>query len=338
MAHVDPVSSFRDGYAYQNVTFLIAARLIEERTGLPWEDNLALRLFGPLGMTSSTTDRALFESMPDVATGHIPSGGGYYAIPKGWPWSQWLDVLGPAGNIRSNVPDMARWAIFNLGDGTYEGQTLLTPSTFRLLKAPRTLAGSQPDSSVSYAQGWVHVSRAPHPVVWHNGGTAGMHSIVFLVPDARVGLVMLTNSSDNKVPENSGWKLYDLLFGTNLAPTAAVRGMVELGEQARQTADIPAFASVPPLPLDRYVGTYQNPAYGRAVVTATGDKLQFTLGPKHVTMDLAHYSGNTFRLVATGTPAQAGLVTFVVKGSQKAERFVSTLLSESNGGNFVAVR
>jgi hypothetical protein len=34
-------------------------------------------------------------------------------------------------------------------------------------------------------------------LTWHNGGTGGYRSFIGVVPDARVGLVLLTNANSN---------------------------------------------------------------------------------------------------------------------------------------------
>ena len=49
----------------------------------------------------------------------------------------------------------------------------------------------------------------------------------------------------------------------------------------------------PPAPLSTYVGTYANPYYGPARVTATDGGLSLAIGPKLV-VPLRHWDGNVF--------------------------------------------
>ena len=51
--YIEPVYPFREHFAYNNITFIIAARIIETVTGKPWEDNIRERIFKPLDMSSS---------------------------------------------------------------------------------------------------------------------------------------------------------------------------------------------------------------------------------------------------------------------------------------------
>ena len=51
--YIEPIYPFREKFAYNNITFIIAARIIETVTGKSWEDNLRERIFNPLDMSSS---------------------------------------------------------------------------------------------------------------------------------------------------------------------------------------------------------------------------------------------------------------------------------------------
>jgi hypothetical protein len=53
----------------------------------------------------------------------------------------------------------------------------------------------------------------PYPLVWHNGGTSGCHTLVQLVPEAGLGLVVLTNLEGTDFPEALGRRFADLWFG-----------------------------------------------------------------------------------------------------------------------------
>lgn len=130
--YIEPVYPFREKFAYNNITFIIAARIIEQTTGKSWEENVAERIFIPLGMTSSVTGTEGY-----LAAGRNASTAHYFGYSRGKGGSRgsiyvtplhgeeralhWVDVIGPAGSISSNAEDMIKWVSFHLNGGTVTG-------------------------------------------------------------------------------------------------------------------------------------------------------------------------------------------------------------------------
>ena len=296
-------------------------------------------------MNESTVDPEVVPLLDDVAAGHITlSNGAPWVIPADWPYRGWVDTYGPAGSLRSNVIDMSKWARLHLGNGTFEGQQLLKPETAARLHAPRTTASVAGTRTLSYAQGWMYDSRVSGPVIWHNGGTSGMHSIVCLYPGLNVALVVLTNTNGNTIPEAMDARLYGLLFPGTPAPTAAEtaavaaisrpagRGRIDTSFLLK--ANVGPDGVVPPLPLARYAGSYSNPAYGAVTIREKSGALVLTIGPKQIEMPAAHLSGNVFVLSLPGFPESESMATFVVPSGGAASRLQLEWLPEVRGGWF----
>lgn len=339
VAFVEPTYSARSEYSYVNTLWIWAANLVETYGGLSWENAMARRILGPLGMTESTVDPEAVPYLDDVSTGHMTlSSGAPWPIPADYPYAAWVDTYGPAGSLRSNVVDMSKWAHMHLANGSFEGQQLLSPETVARLHAARTTAGIVGPRTMSYAQGWLYDSRASGPVIWHNGTTSGMHSIVALYPGANMSLVVLTNTDSNTIPEMLDAKFYGLLFPTGGAPTAifSMPGRAEARFDAsavRRTA-LALYGIVPPLPNSRYVGSYSNPAYGTVTVRKKAGALVLTIGPKRVEMPMSHVVGNVFRLTLPGDPEWATSATFVVPTGSPASRLLVEAFSDVKGGWF----
>src|SRR5688572_7401146 len=51
-----PATSFRSGFAYDNVLYAVAGQLVEAVSGQTWEDFVEARIFAPVGMDSSVTN------------------------------------------------------------------------------------------------------------------------------------------------------------------------------------------------------------------------------------------------------------------------------------------
>ena len=126
--YIEPVYPFREKFAYNNITFIIAARIIETVTGRSWEDNIRERIFIPLGMNSSVPGsegylqagkKASVAHYFGYSRGRNGSRGSIYVTPLYGEERalHWVDVIGPAGSISSTAADMARWVRFHLNNG-----------------------------------------------------------------------------------------------------------------------------------------------------------------------------------------------------------------------------
>lgn len=335
--YVEPVYSARSEFSYVNTLWLWAAKLAETKTGLSWENLMARRILGPLGMTESTVDPEVLPYLGDVATGHITlPDGSPWPVPASYPYASWVDTYGPAGNLRSNAVDMTKWARLHLAMGTFEGQQILAPATVARLHAGRTSANVVPDGlrSLSYAQGWLQDVRAAGTAVWHNGGTTGMHSIVALYPSVNMALVVLTNTNGNTIPELLDGKLWSLVFAAPAAPASAVALPAVAAARFVPERLSRAALAVPALPNARYVGTYANPAYGTVFVFEKGGALALRIGPRPVEMPMAHYAGNVFKLTMPGDPVWESPATFVVPPGANATRLQIEAFEEVKGGWF----
>ena len=130
--YIEPVYPFREKFAYNNITFIIAARIIETVTGKSWEDNIRERIFNPLDMSSSVPGSDGYR-----AAGKKASTAHYFGYNKGSIYVtplygeeralHWVDVIGPAGSISSTAEDMAKWVRFHLDNGKVA--RLITPDS-----------------------------------------------------------------------------------------------------------------------------------------------------------------------------------------------------------------
>ena len=126
--YIEPVYPFREKFAYNNITFIIAARIIETVTGCSWEDNIRERIFIPLGMSSSVPgSEGYLQAGRKASVAHYfgyarsrnGGRGSIYVTPLYGEERalHWVDVIGPAGSISSTAADMARWVRFHLNNG-----------------------------------------------------------------------------------------------------------------------------------------------------------------------------------------------------------------------------
>lgn len=303
LRYAEPVSSFRSAFSYQNLAFLVTAAAIEKTSQKSWEENLQTRIFAPLSMTSATTGYDAFKVAPNHVslhtTGVLPGNRtGPVPTDPDWLFNDFTNNMGPAGGINANVKDMATWAIFNLGNGSYAGKQLISPESMAHLHSPKTPVGDAMSSSkMYYAQGWMYQEVAGSPsIVWHNGETGGNHAMVLLVPDKDVGIVVLGNVADAGLPDALAFSFYNRYFGREGPDASAESLKIYKETSAELLAPKPVRPATPtqPLALSTYTGLYTNEIYGTAIVAEVNGNLSLTYGKRAVIYNLSPWDANTF--------------------------------------------
>ena len=198
-----PASSFRSGYAYDNVLYMTAGQIIPAVTGTSWDEYIRQRIFGPLGMNHSNVSTTLYKNGENFAYPHSRVDGKLQAIAF-----ESLDNVGPAGAINSCAADMARWMQLQLNRGKFadrEGH-LFTEQRSKEMWAAQTIVplGDPPPplaglraNFADYALGWFLRDYHGRKLVGHTGGVPGFVSRVTLVPEENLGVVVLTNADES---------------------------------------------------------------------------------------------------------------------------------------------
>jgi CubicO group peptidase (beta-lactamase class C family) len=122
-------------FEYSNLNTTMAGVLIERVTGQRWEDYTRDQILTPLGMPA-TLDVDAMQAYPDFARPHqLDVFAGNQHIPFTPVGNQ-----APAGAINTSAADMARYVQFQVGDGTVNGQRLLSPDLLAEMHRPQVLA------------------------------------------------------------------------------------------------------------------------------------------------------------------------------------------------------
>jgi CubicO group peptidase (beta-lactamase class C family) len=346
------VSSFRSRFAYVNNLFLVAAEVIRRHTGLPWADAVQRRLFEPLGMTESSTSLQAYRSATNAAVSHRTLDGHVTAIPMDAPSLGFAYTYGPAGGVNSTVLDMAKWLRLHLGQGTFEGKRLIGEANLQVVHSPKTVMQPQAQNPLAhtamehmasfYCEGWVYSAAHPSPVIWHNGDTGGVHSVVGFIPAAQLGLVVLTNLSGTMLPEALLWYLNDRYFDNPHTDWSALFQGVQQKQQAAARAALgePPTHPTPALPLSSYAGTFRHRVYGDLVIEVAGDTLALTVGPRRVRMALRHWNRDTF-LVSwpenDAYPGDSGFARFAIDPKGQPASLTLDAFADVDKGLFVRV-
>ncbi len=306
LRHLPLATSFRSAYAYDNVLYLVAGEIIEAVSGQSWEDFVAGRILTRAGMTGSTVRHGAGAAGGNVATPHAPVDGKVVAV-KAFD----SDNTNPAGGINSNAEDMARWMNVLLSKGQLaDGTRLFSEATFRQLTAivtpmnvpqlPPDLAPLQPNF-FGYGLGLNVADYRGRKVLMHTGGLPGYVSKVFWIPEANVGVAVLTNQESGGAFESIVYRVIDHYLGAPAFDWAGAFGKIQDRQMAafaaaeKKAAGSRDASSAPSLPLASYARTYSDAWYGDIAIDLQDGKLtmRFTKTPALVG-DLEHWQHDTF--------------------------------------------
>jgi CubicO group peptidase (beta-lactamase class C family) len=280
IGRVKPDGPFRASFLYQSTMFTAAGHAVASASGMPWGDFVRARIFAPLGMSGAnlTTDEA--EKAADHASPHRKDPSGQASV---IPWYR-INVPEPAGSVNAGARDLAKWVRFQLGDGTVAGKRLVSAANLRETHTPQNLIrlegadrSMHPETlQMSYGMAWLIQDYRGHLLVSHAGAIDGFRAHVTLVPDLKVGLVILANLHHTRMNLALSNSLVDLLLG--LKPEGwnaryldlVGRDEADARERERQREAGRRRGTKPSRGPGAYAGTYEEPAYGTSEVTWEG--------------------------------------------------------------------
>ncbi|WP_165727126.1 serine hydrolase [Pseudoalteromonas sp. 31A1] len=302
LQYLKPASSFRSKYAYNNLMFVTAGEVVARVSGISWNDYIEKNILQPLHMDNS---RAGFSRIPksnkNWATGHIPMDGTLHPF-----FVNYLEDFRGAGAIASSVSDMSQWLRTQLAGGKMpSGEQLFSEKQQAQMWHPHITSMASKSAFESYHQqfrgyglGWSIEDYHGFKKLGHGGGILGMVSQVTLLPEKKLGIVILSNQQafgalsavTHEVLEDA-LELEDKDWVEDLA-----KSHFEGKQQAYANAKPEAPADYQPqLPNINYTGTLHDDWYGDVIIEQLDSKLHIDFThTKRLKGTLEHYTGNTF--------------------------------------------
>lgn len=226
-AMAKPTAKLGEKFQYQNVMYTAAGEAVAQAENSTWDKLIETRLFKPLGMKGSDTTVAAMQKSRDFSFGYDYNAA--TKVTRRLPQRE-IPSAAPAGAINSSARDMAQWLRFMLGDGVINGKRLVSAKSFNEAVTRQITIGG----SISYGLGWFLRDWNKHKVVEHGGNIDGFNAQVALMPDQKLGFVLLTNvtaSSLGAFAMNTVWKglVGDPTPTSETATAAATDPKLEVG-------------------------------------------------------------------------------------------------------------
>ena len=312
LRYIRPATSFRNSYAYDNLLYIVAGKIIAAKSGKTWGETIRERILAPVGMAATTTSLAENAGNPDVANAHSKISDRIAAV-KAMPVPNAVGAVG----INTNAEDIARWMNVLLAGGRVgtdangkeirlysakQAREMWTAQTpMRISEPDPKLAATRPNF-FAYGLGFQLRDWQGKLLALHSGALQGFYSKVVLVPEAKVGIAILTNAESGGSLNALQYQLLDRML--NPAATTDWIGAVKAVEDEHHAKELArigkanaarAAKSQPSLARTAYDGDYADPWYGHATIRHAGGKQILTLTrTPDLAGELEHYQHDTF--------------------------------------------
>ncbi|RZJ65179.1 MAG: serine hydrolase [Flavobacterium sp.] len=307
--HFKPTSNFRTQFDYDNLLYWVAGEVVARASGMSWEEFVQTRIMVPLNMENSAASASKLKG-DNIAMPHSTEN----ENSKIKQISLFKEIVnGAAGGIFSNADDMSKWVITQLNQGKYGDnleKKLFSPERQKEMWAIHTVMDVYNEPRYNqhfngYGLGWFLSDVKGNLRVSHTGGLPGMLSQVFMIPDLKLGVVILTNT------ESGGASLFRAVNNVivdsylGLDKIDWVETYAARSKQNRNVGDsittnvwkqVERSKKIKVNPTD-YVGIYEDNWFGKTEVFLKGDQLWFKShrSPK-LNGPMRLYKGNTFAI------------------------------------------
>jgi hypothetical protein len=185
-----------------------------------------------------------------------------------------------------------------------------------------------------YGMGWGLRDYKGRKLVSHSGGVSGFVTRVMLVPEENLGVVILTNAEEDQAFESVLFHMLDGYLGgptqdyISTFKTLEDKQRKEADETMRKASQARATDSKPSLPLEKYVGDYSDPWYGKVTIGPEngGLILNFERASKGLA-DLQHWQYDTFKAHWRNRTVEDAFVTFTLKPDGSIDHFTMVAVS-----------
>ncbi len=299
MRYAEPEQTFRNGYVYSNVMYMVAGEVVAAASGMSWDDFVTTRILRPLGMERANTSVDLIAEGEDAAWPHQEFDGEVRPIPR-----RNFDNVGASASLNLSVEELAIWMRLHLGTpGEVDGIQLLSPATARELHRAQNRV---PDAGLTgslqaYGLGFQLSQYEGRRVSQHGGATDGMNTTLWLLPEENLGVVVTTNTFNNFMTALAQ-RVVDRYLGIPDRPhDVRVRQGYEASfrrasaERERIHAARES-GTTPSVPLEAFTGRFWNDLYAEAEVTQDGGTLLLRFWEDDTqVLELEHWHHDTFR-------------------------------------------
>jgi len=292
---------------YANENFTLAGRVVEAVSGKDWRQYMVANVLTPLGMTRTTPYASQAYGDPNVA---FPCeidrrSGRWTRVPV-----KTDQTMHAAGGLMCSGRDAARWMRHAAG---------LEPQLYSGALGERSrslIAASDEDPGTvlkidGYGLAWMVGSFNGRKLVEHGGDFTGAHSDLTILPDDRVGVAVLMNSSNpaRAFANVATIETLEALTGTK-ASTSAYPFHSDIWKKRRAEGKVPdnVFVYTPVMIADlpgreKCLGTYESELFGTLRLEREGKRVRTHFGQMELQIKPTEQGFTMIGPIGDGMPA-----------------------------------
>jgi CubicO group peptidase (beta-lactamase class C family) len=274
MRNLKPTTGFGETFQYSNA-MIAAGGFIAAHAADPGENmqsayakTMKAKVFDPLGMKATTFDPKAAQRVEHASPHDRTSKFGTTVVTSAG--SDWVSALNPAGGAWSNVRDLSKYLLMELGKGkTPGGKRVVSEANLLRRREPQGRSGEK----TSYGLALRIETYRDVQVYSHSGGLWGWSSHMFFLPDHGVAGVILSNTGETNPVAYGAFqrRLFELLFdGRDEAKEDIAYALKDA-----EAAMLKEVSKVDPAPdkawLAKIAGTYEAAMYGKLTIRVEGD-------------------------------------------------------------------
>lgn len=312
LRHLKQSSSFRSKYDYDNNLYIVAGEVIKRISGLSWEEFIEQKIMQPLAMKASAASITRLKNNENMVHPHVPVDGKLQVVPF-----RPNEIINAAGGIFSNVVDMSQWIKMQLKHGVYlqSGQEkearLFSERVQHEMWSPQTVlqtgtnTGTYNTHFSAYGIGWFLSDVRGYKQVTHTGGLLGMVTQVTLIPELKLGIVVLTNQESGAAFTSITNTIKDSYLGmpaTDRVKENHERLLKRNAENDAEVAEVwkaidaqQKINAKAPVEASQLVGKYKDAWFGEVEISLKNKRLWFaSKRSPALTGEMQFFKGTTF--------------------------------------------
>ena len=283
LGHIKPRYSFRAGYAYDNLLYVVAGEVAAAAGGASYEELMRSQVFVPLGLDCRVG--AWKSSIDDdIAQPHAQAKG--RNVVTSADGDEVAEITSAAaGGIRCSLDAMLRWARNWLTPDAQQKTWLSAEQRAAMWTGHTPMPISARRRAWDNTHAWLYAlgfrlgDVDGEWTVSHTGTLSGMYSMMLLLPDRKSGFVFLINGEADEARTVLGEALVKQFTAPDdargIAGYAADLGADRVSTAQHAAPDTATRTPVTPAQLHGLLGIWRDPWFGDVAICADAQRVRF---------------------------------------------------------------
>jgi hypothetical protein len=238
------------------------------------------------------------------------------------------DGYAAGGGISSSVNDLSKWIIAHLNDGKYGGKQIIPAAAITATRTPHSIIGNSnylfnKGQFSLYGLGFFIDDYEGRKVLSHSGWSTGIITEVTLIPEEKLGVVVLTNTDKFNFSDALEREIVDAYLKlpyrnySKVYMDSYIKHKLEQEKIDKLYADSVALRLKTELPLKEYTGKYFNDVYGdmQIVLEKGGLRINLSHHPD-MQVELQSLGGNRFYTIYSDPVFGKAVSSFTVENKK----------------------